>query len=75
MSLQEKRTASGMSQGQLAKASGVNVRMIQFYEQGRKDINGARLGTLLQLSAALGCTVSDLLTDPELIEQLKKHPL
>lgn len=75
MSLQEKRTASGMSQGQLSKASGVNVRMIQFYEQGRKDINGARLGTLLQLSGALGCTVSDLLTDPALVELLKKHPL
>lgn len=75
MSLQEKRTASGMSQGQLAKASGVNVRMIQFYEQGRKDINGARLGTLLQLSAVLDCSVSDLLTDPALIDLLKKHPL
>lgn len=59
--LKEYRTKSGMSQSQLAEASGVNVRMIQYYEQGVKDINKASGETLYKLSRALGCKMEDLL--------------
>ena len=40
---------------------GVSVRMIEQYEQGRKDINRASSATVLQLSRALGCRMEDLI--------------
>ena len=43
------REAAGLSQSQLAKASGVGVRSIQLYEQRQKDINKAQ-GIALYLS-------------------------
>lgn len=59
------RETVGMSQGDLAKASGVNVRMIQHYEQRFKDINRASVMTVVKLADALGCEVRDLLELPE----------
>ncbi len=67
--LQEKRQAAGLSQSQLAQKSGVNLRMIQHYEQGFRDINGAKLETLLDLSAAIGCSIRDILTNEILKEK------
>ena len=55
------RTASGMSQSQLAQESGVSLRMIQAYEQGTKDINRAEGLSIYHLAKALSCTVEDLL--------------
>lgn len=62
--LQTIRKEKGLSQGKLAAASGVNVSMIQFYEQGVKDINMAAGITLKKLADALGCKMDDLL-EPE----------
>lgn len=59
------RETVGMSQSDLAKASGVNVRMIQHYEQRFKDINRASVMTVVKLADALGCEVRDLLELPE----------
>lgn len=71
--LKEYRTKSGMSQSQLAEASGVNVRMIQYYEQGVKDINKASGETLYKLSRALGCKMEDLLELRKRTEEGKKN--
>lgn len=73
--LQEIRKQKGLSQKKLGELSNVNYRTIQFYEQGLKDINGARLKTLLDLSIVLDCGVSQLLTDEELKEKCKKARL
>lgn len=58
------RESSGMSQSQLAAASGVSIRMIQYYEQGAKDINAAAAITVYKLAVALGCDIVDLLEVP-----------
>lgn len=55
------RTASGLSQSQLAERSGVSLRMIQYYEQGYKDINKASIDTAFRLAVALKCRIEDLL--------------
>lgn len=55
------RKESGLTQSQLAEASGVNVRMIQHYEQGFKDINQASALTVYRLAEALNTTVGELL--------------
>lgn len=54
------RIKNGLSQGALAKASGVPVRTIQQYEQRQKDINKARFEYIVRLSAALNCGPADL---------------
>lgn len=59
--LKDRRLKAGMSQAQLAAASGVNVRMIQKYEQGSNDLNKASGETLLKLAQALGCRMEDLM--------------
>jgi len=55
------RTQRGYSQKQLAELSGVNVRMIQFYEQGARDINIAQADTVYKLAQALECNMEELL--------------
>lgn len=55
------REARGLSQTKLAEASGVNVRMIQHYEQGTKDINAAVALTVYKLAQALDSSVEFLL--------------
>lgn len=59
--LKAMRIKNGLSQSQLAKASGVPLRTIQQYEQRQKDINKARAEYLVMLSAALGCDPALLL--------------
>jgi len=59
--LQRIRKASGMTQKELAGASGAALRMIQLYEQRKHDINKAQAMTLTKIAHVLGCTVEDLL--------------
>ena len=59
--LKAMRIRNGLSQSQLAKASGVPLRTIQQYEQRQKDISKARTEYILMLSAALGCSPASLL--------------
>ncbi len=59
--LKATRAARGMTQEQVAEASGVSLRAIQQYEQRAKDINGARAMKLFSLARTLGCTMEDLL--------------
>lgn len=55
------RNAARMTQKDLAKKSGVSLRMIQYYEQGYKDINRASFETVCKLANALHCDAEDLL--------------
>lgn len=59
--LKKIREINNLSQGQLAKISDVNVRMIQYYEQGVKDINRASVITIYKLAKALNVSIEDLI--------------
>lgn len=59
--LQKIRKARGFTQQQLSDASGVNLRMIQLYEQRQNDINKAQVNVVISLANALGCEIEDLL--------------
>ncbi len=59
--LQRLRIASGFSQSELARSSGVPLRTIQQYEQGQKDLSHAQLDTVLRLARALTCNPRDLI--------------
>jgi transcriptional regulator with XRE-family HTH domain len=67
------RRAVGLSQSQVAEKTGISIRMIQNYEQGVKDLNGAKLATILKICAALQCKIVDILTDTETIDLLKGY--
>lgn len=69
------RREKGLLQKELADLSGVELRTIQSYEQGIRDINGSELANILRLASALGCAVSDLLTDETLRELCRKARL
>ena len=57
------REQKGLSQSQLAKASGISVRTIQAYEQEARKLNGASYDTLRKLSDALGVSVDELVKE------------
>lgn len=55
------RISNALSQSGLAKKAEVNLRMIQNYEQGFKDINKAQAITLYKIAQVLDCMIEDLL--------------
>jgi len=71
--LKEIRQARCMSQNDLATATGIPIRMIQAYEQGYRNINGAKLTTLLQMCNALNCSIDQIVTDESLIARINTY--
>lgn len=59
--LKQYRENNNLSQSKLAELSGVNLRTIQSYESGSKDINKAQALTLYKLANVLKCTIEELL--------------
>ena len=59
--LKQLREEKNITQAKLSELSGVNLQMIQKYEQGVKDINKAQGITLHALAQALECKIEDLL--------------
>ena len=59
--LQAYRKALGLSQSQLAKESGINLRTLQQYEIGAKELNKASASTVLALTKTLKCDIEDLI--------------
>ena len=52
---------------------GINLQMLQHYEQGVRDLSGAKLATLLKLCRALQCSLEDILPDGETTELLRLY--
>lgn len=71
--LQKMREAAGLSQRDLAEAAGINKRVLQTYEQGQRDIGGAKLATQLKICIALKCSLYDIMPDGEERELLKQY--
>ena len=63
--LKQLRQRAGLSQSELAEASGVPVRTIQQYEQRQKSINKAQAEYLMMLARALHCNAEDLIEPVE----------
>lgn len=59
--LKQLRKKSGLSQSELAEATGIPVRTIQQYEQRQKNINKAGAEYLVMLAKVLYCDVTDLM--------------
>lgn len=59
--LQAYRKLWGMSQSELSKAANVNLRTLQQYEIGAKDLCKASASTVVALSNVLKCSPKDIL--------------
>ena len=71
--LKEIRESRGMSQKDLAVKTGINKRMIQAYEQGYRNINGAKLSNLVTFCIVLECRLSEVVDDSQLVKDLKLY--
>ena len=58
--LQMRRKLFGYSQKELSEKAGVNLRTLQQYELGAKDINKASVSSIIALAKALDCNVDDI---------------
>lgn len=61
--LKQIREAAGLTQAELAKASGISVRVLQNYEQDARPLNGARAITVKHIAGALKCRMEDLIEE------------
>ena len=59
--LHEWRERRGVTQAELADKSGVPLRSLQNYEQGKNSINGAAAIQVYKIAKALRVAVEDLL--------------
>jgi transcriptional regulator with XRE-family HTH domain len=59
--LQAIRKLKGFTQKDLAEASGVSLRMVQHYEQGKYNFENVAVLVMLQFANALNCSLADLL--------------
>lgn len=59
--LKKFRELSGISQSELSRRTGIPVKTIQKYEQGRKDIRKAQAEYVIKLAKALYCKPEQLL--------------
>ena len=71
--LKARRMARDLSQADLAALAGINARMLQYYEQGAKDLCSAKLATLLKICLALHCRLEDILPDSETAALLEQY--
>ncbi len=62
--LQAMRKKSRLTQAELSELSGVNLRTLQQYELGAKDINKASVQNVISLAKALNCNLQDILEYP-----------
>lgn len=72
MSLKEQRKKSKLTVKELSIISDIPIKTINYYEQNQNAINNAKLKTLISLSISTKSKLFDLLTDSEIIENVKK---
>lgn len=71
--LKAMREASGMSQSQFAKKTGIHYRTLQHYEQGVISFDHARMDKIVSAAVVLGCNIEDIVEDPAVIKIIKKY--
>lgn len=67
------RVGSALTQLEVATRAGLNLRTYQYYEQGNKPIEGAKLETLLKICLALNCKLDEIIEDENLVEIITEY--
>lgn len=61
--LEVARREIGMTRKRLAEISGVSIRAIEMYEQGRTNINDASASRVRDMANAIGCPIEKIMND------------
>lgn len=67
------RVASGRTQLEVAEKAGLNFRTYQYYEQGNKPIEGAKIEVLIKICLTLNCKLDEIIDDPEVVELITEY--
>lgn len=59
----------------LSELTGINVKTLQSYGTGHRPLDNAPINTIVKISIALTCPITDLLEDQETVELLKSAKL
>ena len=73
MKLQDIRKRVGLSQSELSRQAGVNLRTIQEYENGRRMIDNAHIDTLVSVANVLGVPFYELMEDTTRINNIQEN--
>ena len=65
--LKEARLSTGLTQAELAAKTGLNLRTLQYYEQGNKKIEHAKMETILKICIVLNKEINEIIADPALL--------
>lgn len=71
--LKDIRLKKKLSQSELAEAAKINIKTLQKYESGERDINNGSLINIIKLCVALDCNISDVLPDGETKKVCRKY--
>lgn len=71
--LKEMRIKSGLTQKQLAEKSDLKLAVLQHYEQGNRNFDGAKLDTIIKVCIALDCKIQDIIEDSCTITLLNRY--
>ena len=69
--IMKRRLEMGLTRKQLEELTGVSHTVIKALEYGARSTDKAQINTLVAICVVLGCRISDVLTDPELIAALR----
>lgn len=71
--LKQIRVSAGLTQLELSNITGINLRTLQYYEQGSKKIEHAKLETILKLCVALNKEISEIIDDDALLSLYERY--
>ena len=67
--LRQLRVKKGYTQKEFAELTEVSLLTLQKYEQKKLNIDSANVYTLCKFCVALGCRISDIIEDEELLKK------
>lgn len=67
------RVKRGLTQKEVLEKTGLTGSVYTKYEQGVKNIDGAKIETLLKICIALECDIEEIIESEETLKILKKY--
>ena len=71
--LKKMRESRGLSQSQLAEKADVNVRVLQYYEQGVLNFDGCKINKIFRIALALDCDIEDIIENEDTVELIREY--